>query len=260
MTYFIPDSRFEIPELLTPRQKPSSRVKVNHLHPLTIGLGQYFCPKPNQTEELITGRLPTTMTGAWEGSKDGIGWRTSADGHYIEYPHDKRQDINGDFTLWWRGWIFGEVAGVMGFMGVRAGAISNGEWNFRSNGDASNDEVVIQMRDNGTTTTVTPMGTSSWPAVHPEMYSIWVTMTGAGNFEGWQFVDGKLDVNGTATGSAGTYPFTAAQIPLYLCELNDAFVSAIDARFLCGGIWHRALQEHEIFDLERNPYQFLMPE
>lgn len=257
--YPVEESLLREPNLWVPGKKPVGPVKIDSTSSMARDISAYFVPLPiNGAVDIVNGNMPSVIAGAgWESCSEGLGWRTSADGHYIQYPYIPAYGLPTDFTLFWRGYIYGEVAGFMGFMSSRAGAIGDGEWNLYSLGDASNDELQFQIRDNSASETYLPFNV--WPAVHPELYSIVVTMDTATAICTSYIQYGRNKVTGTETGAGVPFPFTSFGADLILNEMSNAFTSGIDAILLSAGIWNRKLSEHEAWALNNDPYQFLIP-
>ena len=257
--YPVEEALLREPNLWVPGKKPVGPVKIDSASSMARDISAYFVTLPiNGAVDIVNGNMPSVIAGAgWESCSEGLGWRTSADGHYIQYPYIPAYGLPTDFTIFWRGYIYGEVAASMGFMGSRSGPLSNGEWGFYSNGDATIDELQFLIKDNNGTNFFLP--DSTWPAVHPELYSIVMTMDTATPTATSYVQYGRNKRTGTEGGTGVPFPFTSNGSDLFLNELSDAFTSGIDAILLSAGIWNRKLSEHEAWALNNDPYQFLIP-
>lgn len=257
MSYIIPDPRLEMPELLAPRRKPSGKTIIDQSLPIARKLSSFFCPSPGSVHDFVTEQMPISLIGNWEVKADGIGWRLDADADEIVFAdHPGNRVENTDFTLWWRGYMYGEVAGFATFLAKREGTRGNGDWWLYTRGDASNDEIVFDYQDNGTGGLFATLGGSSWPAVHPEIYDIYLTQTNSGTFKLYQYHAENL--NQGSTTDTGPFPLTTAQSSLYEISNRDND-HANDAVVMCCAIWHRKLEDQEVYSLHRDPYQFLIP-
>lgn len=255
----IPNPQSEIlrePNLLIPAKKPTGPVKVNTDHSIAKSCSAFFCPTPKDVSDLITGQTPNAMIGTWGVCNEGVGWRTSADGHLLKYPYNSNYSINGDFTLMWRGYIYDAVSGAMGFMGNRSGAYDNGDWDLYSSGSSSSSEIVFRIKGGGTLYTIFNTN-ATWPSIHPSLYTIIVTQQNSGTWK--VYIQAGLTTIYIETDTdAGTFPFTSLSQDLIINERSDNLTDATDAIFLCGGIWQRALVDEEVFTMRYDPYQLLI--
>jgi len=256
----IPNPQSELlrePNLLIPGKKPVGSVKIDWSHPLAKGWSAFFCPLPHNKSDLVNGNQPEFWSGAgWQTCSEGIGWRKDTDGQLQQYPYVPGYSIDGDFTLMWRGYLYGEIAGLMGFMGQRSGGLSAGEWSWYSNGDASNDEVVFLHHTTSSSTVFSTLNT--WPAVHPELYTLFVTQSNGGN--SWKlYVKYGSSLYTETDTETSEMPFTTVQAPLILNDITIGATNGVDAIYLCGGICQRALSDNEVLSMIADPYQFLIP-
>lgn len=255
----IPNVRSEFlrePNLLIPGKKPVGLVKINWTHSFSKDCSAFFCPTPQNRSDLVSGNQPDVWAGAgWEAIQQEFGWRTSADGHYMQYPYVPGYSLNGDFTLLWRGYIYGEVGGSMGFLSNRVDATATGVWYLSSSGSAGSDEAFFVLRNTDFTEVLKT--DNSWPSVHPELYTLVVTQKNSG--ASWKMYNQYGFELYTETDTETTqFPFTSLENPLIINELSAAGTSSIDAIFMCGGIFQRAFSDDEVMSLINDPYQLLI--
>ena len=257
MTLIVDEVMLREPNLLVPGKKPVGPVKIDWGHSITLDMAASWVPLPsNGAIDLVNNNMPASLIGdGWQAPNGDIGWRTSTDGDELRYSYVKNYSMGGDFTLYWRGYIYGEVAGSMCFMGNLNGAFNPGEWGLISRGDSSLDEILFTIRGDGNTSVIFDTA-STWPAIQPGLYTIVVTQKNSGTWKLWNKYPGGLY---TETDSDATYlPYTALTQDLVINDRGNG-TDTIDAVYLSGGIWNRALSDDEVNSLIYDPYQFLIP-
>ncbi len=256
MALWLPDSRFELPELFSPNRKPVGNVKINWSHPLTKGLVAYWLVNNNgELVELVSGTLGVKMgTAVTEISPPGVGIHCpDGTANYINYPDDRDRFYMTEGVT--AGVGFSKVAAPWDWTGIfRRGHAGNDNtskqnlsWNIQGIGGSGTLQAAF-----GTDASVNDFITSD----------VGIVPGGALNHAiiSHDLVNKYIFLNGTHKQSAATGSPTSflgnADLSVYFGRRG---ASSDDMTIFFGYVYERSLLAMEKDNMYFNPYQVLIP-
>ena len=247
MAYIIPDPRWEMPELLTPGRKPVGNVVIDWGHPLARGLKHYFLISAvGATFDLVTGvqlvksnASKTVTNDIWKGEKVIY---TGGGSVTLDIGVEAQLDITGfsRITMFCRckrttTQPFGRLMSIH----------YSGSDDFRIYNRTDTGKINYAL-DDGTPSNI--VGNDYDTTMKSYALSHDGTTTRA--YE-----------SGEEVGSASeSVNFSSADGTLTLGEASKILSnSALSCRFSVAAVYDRDLSQREQIEVDRNPYQFLIP-
>jgi len=226
---FLPDARFELPELLTPGLQPIGNLVINYDNELSRNLRVFYIA----SHDLVLGmdKLPTSpSTGSVGSDNDGLFYNVPTNDYITLDTHVSGADAMS---------VYGRV---------------------RHNGGSTNGAVVsTEQGYNGAFF----VGRTSSTGVQVWRNAV-KTETGSNTFpqDEWHNIgfamDGRLDIY--IDGESSTWSLTTVTINTHSeIRIGQAPTLGLDLDTKWMGIWDRALTAEEIRSMDKDPYQLVIP-